>query len=200
MSMSPQDRRSLALVMFLVLGTFGLGLGGALVLGQRLGTSALEGKPAPAITLPVLDQAQPFRLADARGQVVVLDLWATWCPPCKKQMPIIQRLHDDPRLKEKVRIVSVNVDTHPQRLPLVRSYLKRHGYTMPTALDDGSVSTSYHATSIPTLVIIDPHGRVHYTRSGLHPEEVLSGQIDGALKAPAAAHDHAHGAAHDHAH
>lgn len=185
MSMTPQDRRSLALVMALVLGTFGLGLGGALVLGRHLTGSALEGKPAPGISLPVLDRAEPFRLSDARGKVVVLDLWATWCPPCKKQMPIIQRLHDDPAYRERVQIMSVNVDTHPQRMMLVRSYLQRHRYTMPTALDDGSVSTDYRATSIPTLVVIDPHGRVHYTRSGVHPEAVLRAQIDGALAAPA---------------
>jgi thiol-disulfide isomerase/thioredoxin len=136
--------------------------------------SNLEGKPAPMFALPTLDQREVLRLDALRGKVVLLDFWATWCPPCRKQMPIVQRLSRDPSLAGRVMILSVNVDDdEPERVALVRKFMARNQYTMTTLLDDGTVAHAYRVSSIPTLVIIDPQGRIHHLSTGIHDEDEL---------------------------
>src|SRR5690606_2699329 len=68
---------------------------------------ALEGRAAPDFGLPTVDGGM-LTLSDHSGKVVLLDFWTTWCPPCRKQMPALQELADDPTLTDRLQIVSVN--------------------------------------------------------------------------------------------
>lgn len=133
----------------------------------------LEGQPATAFTLESVRDDQMTTMKERPGEVVLLDFWATWCPPCKEQMPAVQAIHDDATLDD-VRVLSINTDSpSPQRRGEVLGYLQRNGFTFDTLMDTGSVQASYRVRNLPTLVVIDPEGIIRYWEVGVHPESRL---------------------------
>src|SRR5690554_1900928 len=105
---------------------------------------AMVGKPGPDFGLMNVHEGDILKLSDYQGKVVLLDFWATWCPPCRKQMPELQLLALDPELSEHVHVISVNTDDEDgARLDLVQGFLERNKFTMTTVLDDGSASALY---------------------------------------------------------
>ncbi len=136
------------------------------------------GGEAPAIEAPLLG-GDTFHLADQRGRVVLLDFWATWCPPCRKSLPALQRVHERYQGSADVLIASVNTDYPADQQRVVPAFVKKHGYTFPVLLDDPRkvVSQAYRVTSIPTLVVIDRAGKVHTVQSGLPTT-----QVDGLVE------------------
>ncbi|MEZ4461704.1 MAG: TlpA disulfide reductase family protein [bacterium] len=145
-----------------------------------------------AKVLPIEAQtAPPFNLKTLAGEVrgpaahtdrvVVLDFWATWCGPCRKQMPALQRIEDDPKLKEKVVVLSVNTDDpDPNREHLVKSFMAQHNLSFDVLLDNGSVGAMYGVSRIPSIVVIGPSGLVTYARSGVLSESKLRDLIEEA--------------------
>ncbi|RDV40051.1 TlpA family protein disulfide reductase [Bradymonadaceae bacterium TMQ3] len=131
-----------------------------------------SGQPAPDLALPMLGTGEVVDLQDYRGQVVLIDFWATWCPPCREQMPTLQRLADDPEFEAAV--LSVNTDDPTaDREALVETYLDYNGLTLPTLLDEGPVRARFKVRAVPTLVVVDAQGRVVTSSSGLHSEADL---------------------------
>lgn len=145
------------------------------------------GVAAPDIQGRLLAGGADFRLADHRGRTLVLDFWATWCPPCQRTLPALQRLHKQ-YAGSDVHIVSVNTDQGPDREKLVGDFLKRRGYDFPVLLDDGRISQDYQVRSIPLLVIVRPDGVVEEAHVGLldgDPERLvraLAEKIEAARK------------------
>jgi thiol-disulfide isomerase/thioredoxin len=151
------------------------------------------GAPAPAISAPVLGQAAPFELTAHRGRTIVLDFWATWCPPCQRTLPALQQLHDHYKGTD-VDVFAVNTDSPDAgRDRLVGEFLKRRGYGFPVILDGGAISRDYRIQAIPTLVIIRPDGRVEEAHVGLLDDDpkaiflAISEMIEAARKTPAGA-------------
>lgn len=137
----------------------------------------IKGKAAPAFSLEAVDNGEMVALQQHRGEVVLLDFWATWCPPCKEQMPVLQNLHEDPAL-EGVKVLSINTDARsPDRRAKVTRFLRQNSYTFQTLLDTGQAQSNYGVQSIPTLVVIGPDGKIQYARSGVHTEDSLRGII-----------------------
>lgn len=133
------------------------------------GSRALVGDEAPNFTLPLLNEESALTLSETRGKVVVLDFWATWCPPCRKQMPALQELADDPEFAETLQVISVNTDdADDDRDELVGGFMRRSGLTMTTVMDNGSVRRLYRVRAIPTLIVIDANGKVRHTSEGAH--------------------------------
>jgi len=95
-------------------------------------------------------------LGDAAGKVVLLNFWATWCPPCRSEMPSIQRLHDGMAgLPFTVMAVSV-----AESASTVRAFLKTDPYTFPIYLDEsGRASSPFVSRGIPTTFVLDKQGR-----------------------------------------
>lgn len=125
-------------------------------------TPAQQPMPAPEFTLPDLD-GKPHTLADYRGKVVVLNFWATWCPPCRYEMPAMQRAW------EKVRdenIVFVGVDVGEDS-DTVFTFLADYPVEFPLLLDqDAKVIEQYPVTGLPTTYVIDPRGRITHRAVG----------------------------------
>lgn len=118
--------------------------------------SVLVGKPAPPIDLEMLD-GKKFRLSDYKGNVLVLDFWASWCGPCLQTMPQVDTVAKE-FAHRGVKLVGINLDEPPER---VKSALERLKLEMPVALDrNGRVAERYGATAIPQTVIIDGEGKV----------------------------------------
>lgn len=118
-----------------------------------------EGQQAPDIQLTTLE-GKPFKLSDYRGEKVILNFWATWCPPCKAEMPDMQEFHEKHR-NEGVEVVAVNLTVAEKKIEDVHQFIKDYGITFTIPLDEtGMIGEQFQANSIPTSYLIDEKGIV----------------------------------------
>lgn len=139
------------------------------------------GSQAPDWTLKT-PKGEAVSLAKLRGKVVVLDFWATWCAPCIKAMPGVQKLHE--RFKDKpVVVFGVNAG-EVSRNADPAAFMKKHGFTYGLLLDGEKVSRAYRVVGIPTFYVIGPGGKILYAVSGysLTVEEGLARLIESVLE------------------
>jgi peroxiredoxin len=117
-----------------------------------------NGGPAPALNLRDLDGGA-HGLARYRGKVLLINFWATWCEPCRQEMPSIQRLRDKLAGKN-FAVLAVNVDEPDAR---VRQFVKKTGLDLPIAMDPNkTVTTSWGVRYLPVSFIVGPDGRIRY--------------------------------------
>lgn len=125
----------------------------------------LVGQPAPDFTLKTLD-GQEVSLAELKGRAVVLDFWATWCPPCVESLPHLDQLAADYD-ESQLAVYAVNVREPAE---MVRTFIEKHEIKMPVLLDpDGEAKKKYRAASIPQTVVIGPDGVVQRVFVGIGP-------------------------------
>lgn len=121
-------------------------------------------KPAPDFSLKTME-GNTFTLSDHKGQVIVLNFWATWCGPCRKEIPDFIDLQKELR-SEGVLFAGVSLDK--KGWSKVRPYAKKMGINYPIMVDDGSVSRQYGPIrAIPTSFIINKKGKVEYVAPGM---------------------------------
>jgi peroxiredoxin/outer membrane lipoprotein-sorting protein len=142
---------------------------------QKPPSSNLDGRPAPDFQLQELS-GRKVALKELRGHVVVLDFWATWCGPCRIDMPRIEALHNE--LKDQgLQVFGVNGED----AALARSYLQRNSYTFPTLSDPGmQVAQLYEVNALPTAVVIDKEGKIAAYLQGSGTKERLLEAIRAA--------------------
>ena len=129
------------------------------------------GLPAPDFVLNDLD-GRPVRLSDLRGKVVLIEFWATWCPPCTMAIPELNALQRK-YMDRDFLILSISTD---EDISTVRSYVEENEVLFPVLFDDKNVNSSYGVYNIPTVVIIDENGIVLKNHMGFAPgifEELL---------------------------
>ena len=116
-----------------------------------------KGAKAPDFTLPGLD-GEMVRLADQKGKVVFLNIWATWCPPCVDEMPSMEKLYQ--KLKgEDFEILAVSIDK--QGAEAVLPFMKKHDLSFTALIDSKeSLKYKYQTTGVPETFIIDRNGIV----------------------------------------
>jgi peroxiredoxin len=120
------------------------------------------GGPPPPLALKDLDGRQ-HRLADYRGKVVLINFWATWCGPCRAEMPSIQELKDKLAGRPFV-VLAVNLDEPESR---IRKFLTQMKLDFPILLDpDRNVAKGWNARILPATFIVGPDGRVRYSLVG----------------------------------
>ncbi len=113
---------------------------------------------APGFTLPDL-QGKPHRLSDYQGQFVLLNFWATWCAPCREEMPSLESLKRHFR-NQNLTVLTISVDKTRHRSRVSR-FVSRLGLKLPVLLDTNHVvSDLYQVSGIPVTVIINPEGQV----------------------------------------
>ncbi len=136
------------------------------------------GHPAPPLT--VIDrEGNPVSLADLRGKAVFLNFWASWCPPCRTEMPEIQRLAAD--LPEDAVILAVNVTTQERSPDAVWAFLDEAGYTFPVGLDlSGQASRDYLVVSLPTSLFINRDGVITARINGPLSYKAMAGYLEQA--------------------
>jgi peroxiredoxin len=142
--------RTVALVAVVVAVAFGY-----VHLAERTGYSLPAGAEAPGFRLPSLAGEQ-VDLGSYRGKVVVLNFWATWCPPCVAEMPSLERLHRTLG-PEGLAVVTVSTDEDQDAL---QDFVTRYGLTLPVLLDPGGqvASTDYRTTGFPETFVVDRAG------------------------------------------
>ncbi len=114
------------------------------------------GSPAPDFSLVDLN-GKTWTLSDLKGQVVFVNFWATWCPPCREEMPSMQKVYETlPR--DKFKMLAVLNKDKPE---VARSFAAKRGITMPILNDqDNKVGPKYGLTGLPETFIIDKKGVV----------------------------------------
>jgi peroxiredoxin len=136
-----------------------------------------ENHPAPDFTLTDLTGV-PVRLSELRGQVVLINVWATWCPPCRAEMPTIQAAYEQYRA-QGFTVLAINLR---EDAPAVARYLEQDGLTFPALLDsDGAVSSAYQARAIPSSFFIDRAGIVRAVYRGPMARGVIAGTVEQLL-------------------
>jgi cytochrome c biogenesis protein CcmG/thiol:disulfide interchange protein DsbE len=138
-----------------VLGVIGFGVGAAVLLTPEI-TRIEPGARAPAYTAVDVVSGDSVSVRDYRGEVVLLNLWATWCPPCEQEMPSIERLHQELG-PQGLKVVAISID---QLDPdAVRLWAADRGLTFRVLLDrSGRIQQAYQTTGMPESFVIDRKG------------------------------------------
>jgi peroxiredoxin len=135
------------------------------------------GQPAPDFTLRDPD-GETVRLSDYLGHPIILNFWATWCPPCRYEMPLLQETYDSHQAAGLV-VLAVDVQETAEQ---VKAYREEMNLSFPMALDrGGSVATTYRVSGLPTSVFVDVDGVVRAIHRGALVESTLQGYLDDLL-------------------
>lgn len=137
---------------------------------------AAVGERLPDFTVTCTD-GSTFCLSEQRGKVVVINLWATWCTPCVRELPIFDRL-----VRERASEVAVLAAHSPPVTTDVAAYLAQYDYAIPFAVDeDGALGELLNASiSLPQTIVVSPDGTVTYNREGALDYETLVSLVDAA--------------------
>ncbi len=123
-----------------------------------------EGAEAPDFELTLLD-GETFRLSEQRGKTVLIDFWATWCPPCVESLPYLQSIYEEVE-GDDVVFIGISLD-RPGSEVQVERMLERFGISYLIGIsEDPSIAMSYGARSIPTLIVVDPDGLIRHRKVG----------------------------------
>ena len=132
-------------------------------------TSIKRGESAPGFAVERLDGSE-LTLASLRGNIVILDFWATWCAPCRSEFAALEKWREEESttgLLDSVVVVAVNTG---EDRGLVEHYVEKNKISFTVALDpDGKLAAQYGVTSLPTLIFIDRKGKVAKTQVGFDP-------------------------------
>lgn len=148
----------------------------ALLLAAAAGTGLRTvqlGAPPPDFVVPAA-HGTPAPLSQLRGKPVVINFWATWCPPCTDELPYFQRLHDE--YGDHVRIVTVDWNEGAQT---AQAYLRDKHYTLPVVSDaDGKIYAAYSLSKVPDTIVLDGDGNVTYVSVGGLSWDELAAAVD----------------------
>jgi peroxiredoxin len=137
----------------------------ALVLMAGTAFAADAGGPAPSFTLAALS-GQQAALSQYKGQVVMVNFWATWCGPCQQEMPLLDQMYKKYK-PAGFTLIGVNVD---KEAPAVKDLMARKPVSFPVLLDPANqVSKAYHVDEMPSSVLIDRKGEIRYIHRGYRP-------------------------------
>jgi peroxiredoxin len=140
-----------------------------------------KGFLAPDFTLKATD-GKTYTLSELRGQAVIINLWATWCPPCRAEMPAIQKLYDE--YKDQGLVVLAVNSTVQDDATAIAPFIAQYGLTFPILLDEnGDVTRAYQLRSLPSSYFIGRDGVIHeVVIGGPMAEALLRTRIEDILK------------------
>ncbi|MBI4187119.1 MAG: redoxin domain-containing protein [Chloroflexi bacterium] len=136
------------------------------------------GSPAPDFTLTDLAGNQ-VSLSDFRGKAVFINFWATWCPPCREEMPEIEAIYQKYKDRD-VAVIGVDI---LEKEDVVRRFVQEGGYSWTFVIDTtGEVTTVYKVTAIPTSYFIDGNGIIRAVAVGAMTRTEMEARLAGAMR------------------
>jgi thiol-disulfide isomerase/thioredoxin len=149
-------------------------------LGGGDGPESLKGKEAPDFSLRTVDD-KDAKLSSLKGNVVVVDFWATWCPPCRQSLPHIQKMSGDKELADKgLKVFAVNDREGKDN---IEPFLKENKYTFTVPMDvEGKALEAYKSDGIPATIVVGRDGTVKAVFVGYEGDQTAR-QIDEAVEA-----------------
>jgi len=140
--------------------------------GVSLPESAAVGSRAPDFELVNL-AGETVKLSELRGKIVILNFWATWCEPCKVEMPFFEKLSRNSQ--SEVEILAVNFDEPPQQ---VEQFVNEYKLSFPVLLDPGgNVQNLYRVRGYPTTFVVDAAGSIQFHHVGLITDSQLENYL-----------------------
>lgn len=144
------------------------GVPGGLGLNKVFGEVKIRERPAPDFTLQLLDGGA-ITLADLKGKVVMIDFWASWCPPCREEAPSLAQVYREYQ-DRGVEFVGISIWDRPSD---AQDFVRRFMITYPSGVDaDGTILVDYAVRGIPEKFFLDPQGQV--VRKFIGPATVKS--------------------------
>jgi peroxiredoxin len=140
------------------------------------------GAPAPAYRAATM-AGDTVSLADLRGRTVLLNVWATWCHPCREELPVLQRLHEA-NADRGLTVIGVSIDATGAGDAIV-DFASRYGVTYPLWHDpDNTVSTTFQGIGVPLSLLIGPDGVVRWKHLGpvRDGDQALAAALETALR------------------
>ena len=168
-------KESLMIRKSLVLLITALALAGACVSGEKKGGGAAQS--APDFTLQDLD-GRNVTLSGLKGKVVLIDFWATWCPPCRASIPSVEKLHKAYAARGLV-VLGISLDGGDW--DSVKAFREEAGITYPILKGTDEVAQEYGARIIPTFIIVDKEGTIRKHYVGSDNEEEIEKDIKALL-------------------
>jgi cytochrome c biogenesis protein CcmG/thiol:disulfide interchange protein DsbE len=182
----PQDNRRWSILMAVVLTlgavwTFHSRIPPAATTGGAPPPSPREGFSAPDFTLDLLGNGQ-VKLSELRGKVVMVNLWASWCPPCRAEMPAIEKVYRANK-DQGLEVLAVNSTVQDSEADAA-AFVQNFGLTFPIPLDrTGAVSARYLLRALPSTYFIDRRGVIRsVVIGGPMSEAVIQSKIEDLLK------------------
>jgi cytochrome c biogenesis protein CcmG, thiol:disulfide interchange protein DsbE len=145
-------------------------------------TTAAQDRPAPDFDLPMLSTPRGLALRSLRGEVVVLNFWASWCNVCHQDAPVLRQLAGAYR---HAGVAFVGVD-HGDVSSTARAFVVRNGLTYPNVVDPGDLLRQYGGIGLPMTYVVDRAGRIRYAITGSIDADHLRRAIEhvSAIRSP----------------
>ncbi|UCZ54684.1 TlpA family protein disulfide reductase [Bacillus shivajii] len=141
------------------------------------------GMLANNFSLKLFDEEDEVQLSDFQGQFVVLNMWASWCPPCREEMPDLIKFHEDYSPKGNVDVVGINITTAERNEGDAEQFIEDFQIPFKNLMDvDGKVLNDYEVLYMPMTYIIDPDGRVSLRHRGHLTYEMLEDYYEQAIQ------------------
>ncbi|AIF42492.1 peroxiredoxin [Virgibacillus sp. SK37] len=132
------------------------------------------GETAPDFELTTTDE-EKVKLSDYRGKKVMLNFWATWCPPCREEIPDMQNFYNE----KEIVILAVNLTQTEAKKQDVVDFMDKHHVSFPVLLDEASeVSNKYRIQPIPTTYMIDTQGKIRFKAYGAMTYEQMVSEFE----------------------
>ncbi|WP_108306279.1 peroxiredoxin family protein [Metalysinibacillus jejuensis] len=142
-------------------------------------TGLRKGDTPPDFTLTTVD-GEEVTLSDYKGKKVILNFWASWCPPCKAEMPHMQKYYEKKAKEQNFEILAVNLTSEEKGDRLVEKFLQSYGITFPVPMDeDGSLAKTYQVITIPSTFILNTDGQIEHSIIGPMNEDLLETYVEG---------------------
>lgn len=162
----------------LVLGFLGYRIWPQAAAALGIGTGGFDAPDVELVTL----EGDSISLADLRGQVVLVNFWATWCPPCRAEMPGFQKVYES-RRDQGFTILGISTDVGGTAT--VKRFLDQHGITYPVAMATSNAAHAFGGVNLlPTSFLIGRNGKIRHTVRGIFLETTLAQAVDRLLAEP----------------